>query len=334
MAEPQPQTADLAQLLFRLAGPGRRERQFAALGTVVVDALGAIPAPLAGIHHKERIGFIQAVLPGHIGRQHHDAVPHIGIGPAHRFVGAVHGVGCGDLVFQNGFGHRHRPPETFVGVILGIPQGIEAADGIGQGVLFPGVVVQIQGLDEVFVQQAGLMFPYQLGAQHPPQKAESRVRHAVGAGFPGFGVVVEHTAAHIIDDALKVIGHRKAAGDLDIGAHDLQQRRGKYIVGMEFAAVGKAVCGYFHNIILLMVGNCVFAIIPHPARRCTPRAEKKRRTASPHAVHRPAGKVSVAHLGAHIAACLPIDMQHLAAGLIGAAQILLFALPVLLLALL
>ena len=169
-----------------LAGPGRREGQLAALGAGVGDALGAVAAPLAGIHHEQRVGLVQAVLPRHVGGQHHDAVPHVGVGPAHRVVGAVHRVGRGDLVFQDLFCHRHRPPEARVGVVLGVPQRVEAADGVGQGVLLPGVVVQVQGLDEVFVQQPGLVLPHQLGAQHPPQQPEGRVGHPVGAGLPRF----------------------------------------------------------------------------------------------------------------------------------------------------
>ena len=66
------------------------------------------------------------------------------------------------------------------------------------------------------------------------------------------GVVVEHTAADIVDDAVEVIGHGKAARDLDVGAQDLQQRSRKNIIGMEFSAVGKAFCRDFHGFLLFI----------------------------------------------------------------------------------
>ena len=50
------------------------------------------------------------------------------------------------------------------------------------------------------------MLAHKLGAQHPPQQAERRVGHAVGAALARLGVVVEHTAADIVDDAIKSSG--------------------------------------------------------------------------------------------------------------------------------
>ena len=96
------------------------------------------------------------------------------------------------------------------------------------------------------------MLAHKLGAQHPPQQAERRVGHAVGAGLPRLGMVVEHAAADIVDDAIKVIGHGKAARDLDVGAQDLQQCSRKNIIGMEFSAVGKAFCRDFHGFLLFV----------------------------------------------------------------------------------
>ena len=87
----------------------------------------------------------------------------------------------------------------------------------------------------------------ELRPQHPPQQPERRVRHAVGAGFTRLAVVVEHAAADVKDNAGKAFRHGKSAADLDIRADNLQQGGGKYIVGMELAAVGKAFRGDFHG---------------------------------------------------------------------------------------
>ena len=94
-------------------------------------------------------------------------------------------------------------------------------DGIGQRVLLAGVVVQVKGLDKVLVQQACLMLAHKLGAQHPPQQAERRVGHAVGAALARLGVVVEHTAADVVDDAVEVIRHNEAPRHLNVRAQDL-----------------------------------------------------------------------------------------------------------------
>ena len=64
MAEAQAEAADLAQLLLWLAGPRDREGLLAALGAVVIDALGAVAAALAGVDHKDRIGLVEAVFHG------------------------------------------------------------------------------------------------------------------------------------------------------------------------------------------------------------------------------------------------------------------------------
>jgi len=60
-------------------------------------------------------------------------------------------------------------------------------------------------------------------------------------------MVVEHTKAHIVHDAVKAVRHHKAAGDLDVRAQNLQQGSGKHIVGVELAGVGEAVCRNFHR---------------------------------------------------------------------------------------
>ena len=59
--------------------------------------------------------------------------------------------------------------------------------------------------------------------------------------------MVEHTAADVVDDAVEVIWHDKAAGDLDIRAENLQQRGGKSIVRMEFSAMRKTFGRDFHG---------------------------------------------------------------------------------------
>ena len=61
-------------------------------------------------------------------------------------------------------------------------------------------------------------------------------------------MVVEHPEADIVHDAVKIVRHGKAAGDLDIRAQNLQQRRSKHVIGMELAGVGKTVCGNFHGL--------------------------------------------------------------------------------------
>ena len=133
-------------------------------------------------------------------------------------------------------------------IFFGVPHRVKKADGIAQAVLLAGVVVQVQRLDKVFVNEPRLPLAHKAGAQHPPQQAKGRVGHAVGAVLPGLLMVVEHPKADIIHDAVKIIRHGKAPGDLDIRAQDLQQRRSKHVIGMELAGVGKTVCGNFHGL--------------------------------------------------------------------------------------
>lgn len=92
------------------------------------------------------------------------------------------------------------------------------------------------------------MGTHQLGTQHAPQQAKGRIGHAVGAAFARFLVVVKHTAAHIVHNAVKTIRHNKTAGYFDIRPHNHQQRCGKHIVCMELAAVSKTFCRNFHRI--------------------------------------------------------------------------------------
>ena len=98
------------------------------------------------------------------------------------------------------------------------------------------------------------MLPHQTRPEHLPQQPERRVGHPVGAGFPRFRVMVEHAAAHIVHDAVKIIRHHKPPRHLNVGTQNLQQRRGKNIVGMKFAAVCKAFGWYFHGDSLLVLG--------------------------------------------------------------------------------
>lgn len=46
-----------------------------------------------------------------------------------------------DLIFEDLLCHRHSAPEARVGVVLRVPQRVEAADRVSQGVLLAGVVV-------------------------------------------------------------------------------------------------------------------------------------------------------------------------------------------------
>ena len=60
-------------------------------------------------------------------------------------------------------------------------------------------------------------------------------------------MMVKHPAADVVYNAVEILRNFKAPGDLDIRAHDPQQRGGKNIVGVEFAGVGKALGGDLHG---------------------------------------------------------------------------------------
>ena len=214
---------------------------------MVGDALGAPAAPLAGIDDEKGVGLVQAVLPGQIAGQHHDAVAGVFVCLLDLLVGAVDGVGALDLVLQDLLCHGHRLEEAGVLVLFRVPHGVEEADGVTEAVLLAGIVVQIEGLDEVLINEPGLTLAYKAGAEYPPQQAEGRVRDAVGAGLAGLLMVVEHAKANVIHDAVEVIRHHEAAGYFNIRAEDLEQGSCEHVVSVELACVGKAVCGYFHR---------------------------------------------------------------------------------------
>ena len=88
------------------------------------------------------------------------------------FDGIVYDVGCGM------FDHHQEPRESRPNGVPYAAFGVKAANGIGQGVLFAGVIVQVQGLNKIFIQQAGLVGTHQLGTQHAPQQAKGRIGHA------------------------------------------------------------------------------------------------------------------------------------------------------------
>ena len=60
-------------------------------------------------------------------------------------------------------------------------------------------------------------------------------------------MVIEHSKTDIVHDAVEIVRYHKAAGDPDVRPDDLQQRRCKYVVRMELAGVGEAICRNFHN---------------------------------------------------------------------------------------
>ncbi len=95
------------------------------------------------------------------------------VGLLHLFVGAVHGVGAGDLIFQDLLCHGHRLEKAGVLILLGVPHRVEKADGIAQAVLLAGVIVQVQRLDEVFVKEPGLPLAHEPGpsTRHSRPKA-------------------------------------------------------------------------------------------------------------------------------------------------------------------
>ena len=219
---------------------------------MVGDALGTPAAPLAGIDDEEGVRLVQAVLPRQIAGQHHDAIAGVFVGLLDFLVGAVDGVGALDLVLEDLLCHGHRLEEAGILILLGVPDGVEEADGVAEAVLFAGVVVQVEGLDEVLIDEPGLTLAHETGAEHPPQQTEGRVGGAVGTGLPGLLMVVEHPEADVVHDAVEIIRHDKAAGDPDVRAEYLKQGRGEHIVRVEFACMGKAVCGNFHRILLIL----------------------------------------------------------------------------------
>ena len=213
---------------------------------MVGHALSAPPAALAGVDHEQRIRPVQTVFPGQVTGQHDDAVAGIFVGLLDFLVGAVHGVGAVDLVFQDLLCHSHGLEEAGVLIFLRIPHRVEEADGVAQAVLLAGVVVQVQRLDEVFINEPCLPLTDQPRPQHPPQQTKGRIGDAVGAGLARLLMVVEHTETDVVHDAVEVIRHHKAAGNFDIRPDDLQQRGGKHVVCMELASVCKTICGNFH----------------------------------------------------------------------------------------
>ena len=136
---------------------------------MVGHALGAPAAALAGVDHEEGIRPVQAVLPRQVAGQDHDAVAGVFVGLLDLFIRTVHGVGAGDLVFQDLLRHGHRLEEAGILIFLRVPHRVEEADGVAQAVLLAGVVVQIEGLDEVFVDEPRLTLAHKAGPQHPPQ---------------------------------------------------------------------------------------------------------------------------------------------------------------------
>ena len=101
--------------------------------------------------------------------------------------------------------------EAGVLVLFRVPHGVEEADGVTEAVLLAGIVVQIEGLDEVLINEPGLTLAYKAGAEYPPQQAEGRVRDAVGAGLAGLLMVVEHAKADVVHDTVEVIRHHSIA---------------------------------------------------------------------------------------------------------------------------
>ena len=133
---------------------------------MVGDALGTPAAPLAGIDDEEGVRLVQAVLPRQIAGQHHDAIAGVFVGLLDFLVGAVDGVGALDLVLEDLLCHGHRLEEAGVLILLGVPDGVEEADGVAEAVLFAGVVVQVEGLDEVLIDEPGLTLAHEAGAEH------------------------------------------------------------------------------------------------------------------------------------------------------------------------
>ena len=115
--------------------------------------------------------------------------------------------------------------------------GVKAADGISQGVTvcrfsravprrwlrqsrFPllGAVRRCyrssQGLNEIFIQQAGpggALTSWAPNTRHPAGQRPHRARR--WGGFRArFLVVVKHTAAHIVHNAVKTIRHKQSRG--------------------------------------------------------------------------------------------------------------------------
>ena len=69
-------------------------------------------------------------------------------------------------------------------------------------------------------------------------------------------MVVEHAESDIVHDAVEIVRHHKAAGDLDVRADDLQQRRRKDIIRVELARMCKNHLQEFSYLYLIL--NSVF----------------------------------------------------------------------------
>ncbi len=122
------------------------------------------------------------------------------------------------------------------------------------------IIVQIEGLNEVLINEPGLtLSDYKAGAEYPPQQAEGRVRDAVGGGSRGLLMVVEHTKADCRTRCpSKSCRHHETAGYFNIRAEDLEagqwrtrRRRGTCLRGVKpFAGIFIGFSSFSHAFLL------------------------------------------------------------------------------------
>ena len=158
--------------LLRLAGPALGEGELGLFGLVVGDALGAPAAPLAGVDDEKGVGLVQPVLPGQIAGQHHDAVAGVLYAcwtfSSARLTALALSIWFSRICFATATALKKQASWSSFESHTGLKKPI-----VAKAVLLAGVVVQIEGLDEVLINEPGLTLAYKAGAEYPPQQPKA-----------------------------------------------------------------------------------------------------------------------------------------------------------------